>query len=261
MIPFLHKLSFITARKRSLRRLCFYRCLWLHAWLLRGGHAWLLLGEHAWLLPGGHAWLFLGEVRGCSQGGVHGCSWGGMHGCSGGHVWLLRGACMVALGGCVVALGGMHCCSSGHALLFPGGMCGCSGGGERVWDTTRYGDTINERAVSILLECILVCYSFHSISYFSFAEISCLLLLFSVRILTTFPPTPGRQSTPPSRTSFPPTTTPKQPIFVTDNNGQLVTNQFSQPVTYFQTDKPSVGPASGEEDDGLALSKGKQQLR
>ena len=52
---------------------------------------------------------------------------GGMHGCSGGtHVWLVWGACMVALGG-------------GHA-----------------WDTMRYGDTINEWAVRILLECILV---------------------------------------------------------------------------------------------------------
>ena len=25
-----------------------------------------------------------------------------------------------------------------------------------MWDTTRYGDTVNERAVRILLECILV---------------------------------------------------------------------------------------------------------
>ena len=39
----------------------------------------------------------------------------GMHGCSG------RGACMVA----------------------PGGMRGCYVGGH-AWDTTRYGDTINE---------------------------------------------------------------------------------------------------------------------
>ena len=44
--------------------------------------------------------------------------------------------------------GGMHGCSRG-------GMHGCSGGGH-AWDTTRYGDTINERAVRILLECILV---------------------------------------------------------------------------------------------------------
>ena len=28
--------------------------------------------------------------------------------------------------------------------------------GGYAWDTTRYGDTINERAVRILLECILV---------------------------------------------------------------------------------------------------------
>ena len=28
--------------------------------------------------------------------------------------------------------------------------------GGRAWDMTRYGDTINERAVRILLECILV---------------------------------------------------------------------------------------------------------
>ena len=50
------------------------------------------------------------------RGGVRGCSKGGVGGCSG----------------------------------------GCSWGGWRVWDMTRYGDTINERAVRILLECILV---------------------------------------------------------------------------------------------------------
>ena len=85
---------FITARKRSLRRLCFYRCL---SFCPQGG------------------------VRGCSGGGgacvvaLGGCAWlllGGVHGCSGGHAWLLRG--------CMVALGGMH--------GFPGGMHGFSGG-------------------------------------------------------------------------------------------------------------------------------------
>ena len=89
-------------------------------------------------------------------GGMHGCSWGGMCGCSGGcvvapggHAWLLWGACMVApRGACMVAPGE-------HAWLLLGGMHGCSGGGH-VWDTTRYGDRINERAVRILLECILV---------------------------------------------------------------------------------------------------------
>ena len=29
-------------------------------------------------------------------------------------------------------------------------------GGGHAWDTTRYRDTVNERAVRILLECILV---------------------------------------------------------------------------------------------------------
>ena len=60
---------------------------------------------------------------------------------------------MVAGGGCVVApRGGMHSCS--------GGMRGCSGGGGvhgcSQGDMMRYGDTVNERAVRILLECILV---------------------------------------------------------------------------------------------------------
>ena len=58
------------------------------------------------------------------------------------HVWLL-------LGGCAWLLPG------GRAWLLRGGMRGCSGGGN-AWDTTRYGDTVNEQAVRILLECILV---------------------------------------------------------------------------------------------------------
>ena len=87
-----------------------------------------------------------------------------------------------------------------------------------------------------------------------------ILLILSVRAQTTFPPTPGRPSTPPPPTTFPPTTTPKVPVFVTNTDGQLVTDAFGQPVTYFPT-KPPVGPAVGDEDDDLALSKGKQQLR
>ena len=50
---------------------------------------------------------------------------------------------MVAPGGG----GSMRGCSRG-------GMHGCSGGGH-AWDTMRYRDTINERVVRILLECIL----------------------------------------------------------------------------------------------------------
>ena len=105
----------------------------------------------------------------------------GLHGCSLGGVCMVapRGACVVALGGHVWLLGGgMHGCSGGACMVVPGGACmvapgghawllwrmcvvapggdmhGCSGG--HAWDTTRYGDTVNERAVRILLECILV---------------------------------------------------------------------------------------------------------
>ena len=79
-----------TARKRSLRRLCFYRCLSVHM----GGHMWLLGG--------------VGGMCGCSGGacvvthggGMRGCS-GGMNGCPRGHAWLVWG------------VGGMHGCSWG----------------------------------------------------------------------------------------------------------------------------------------------------
>ena len=86
-----------------------------------GGHAWLP-GGYAWLL-GGHAWLL---------GGMHGCQ--GVCGCWG--VCMVKGACIVK--GAYMAKGGVH------------------GEGGHVWDMMRYRDTINERAVHILLECILV---------------------------------------------------------------------------------------------------------
>ena len=76
----------------------------------------------AWL-PGGRAWLV-----------------GGMRG--------FRGVCVVAWGACVVARG----------VCIVKGACVAKGGGH-AWDMTRYGDTINERAVRILLECILVNFS------------------------------------------------------------------------------------------------------
>ena len=98
----------ITARKRSLRRLCFYRCLSVHGGACMGG-----------------VW----------QGGVHdrgACVAGGVHG-----------------RGCVVA-----------------GMCGrrsVCGEGCVWWGCAWHAcpqqilqDTVNEQAVRILLECILV---------------------------------------------------------------------------------------------------------
>ena len=176
---------FITARKRSLWRLCFYRCLsfilftggacmviwggW-HAWfylggcvilfggvgmcgfiqggmrgfirgvlgfirgvcvVLFGGHVWFYLGGmrgfiwgHAWFYLGGCAWFYSGGVRGFIQGGMRGFIRGGMHGFirGGGHAWFYSGG--------------------GHAWFFQF---------FRIqWDT------VNERAVRILLECILV---------------------------------------------------------------------------------------------------------
>ena len=110
-----------------------------------------------------------------------GCAWlrGGMHGCrrvcmvAGGHAWLLGGRVWL-LGACMV-VGGMRGCE-GHAWL-PGGMHGCRGvcmvaggmhgcrGDVHGWGVCMVArgrmrrirrDTVNERAVRILLECILV---------------------------------------------------------------------------------------------------------
>ena len=162
----MHLLIF-TARKRSLRRLCFYRCLSVHG----GGHAWLLAGGVCVVAPRGACMVAPGGVRGCSWGDMHGCSQGGMHGCSQGeHVWLLWGACVVAPGGhawllwgaCVVAPGGhAWLLPGGHAWLLLGGHAWLLLGGHawllwggHVW-FFRW-DTVNERAVRILLECILV---------------------------------------------------------------------------------------------------------
>ena len=99
---------------------------------------------------------------------VHGgmCSCRGVHSC--------QGTCVVA-GGCAWLPGGMHDCW-GHAWL-PGGMhgcqgacmvagegvCGCQGGmhGGHGGMHRIQRDTVNEWAVRILLECILVKINFH----------------------------------------------------------------------------------------------------
>ena len=115
----------ITARKRSLRRLCFYTCLsvilftgggGVHgcwgACMVAGGTCVVTRGVH---VCRGHAWL----------PGV--CAWlqGGMHGCRG--AYMVAEGCALLPGGCVVV----------------GGMCGCGGHawwqGRHAWDTTRCG--------------------------------------------------------------------------------------------------------------------------
>ena len=124
-------------------------------------------------------------VGGMHGGGVHGrsmrgsglCLAGGVHGrvaCMAvGHVW--EGVCMVGgmsgMGACVVGVcvwhrgacmvGGMH----GRGMFMVGGMCGrgCAWQGHAWWGACVrctpqqiLRDTVNERAVRILLECILV---------------------------------------------------------------------------------------------------------
>ena len=144
LVTNLFRLRFFTARKRSLGQGNIFTpvCHSVH-----GGRAWLL-----------------GGVRGCSRGvcgcsGGCGSSQGGVHGCSRGHAWLLQGGVHgCSQGACMVAPGGVRGCSQrgmhGHDCSW--GACVVAPGGGHAWDTTRYGDTINERAVRILLGCILV---------------------------------------------------------------------------------------------------------
>ena len=105
----------------------------------------------------GHVWL-----ESCILGGMHGRGhvWqGGVHGRE--HTWLGDEACMA--GGCAWQ-GGMHgrgcawqgpCIVGGHA--WQGGM---HGRGGPAWQGCMpqqiLRDMVNERAVRILLECILV---------------------------------------------------------------------------------------------------------
>ena len=131
----------ITARKRSLRRLCFYRCLSVHRGGVHGCRgAYMVARAHVWLLGGMHGFL----------GGMHGCQGvcmvaGGMRGCRGGHAWLLRGmhGCWVERvwlwGACVAARG--HAWVKGVVGMHGKGGCMTKGGhawkrGGHVWDTT-----------------------------------------------------------------------------------------------------------------------------
>ena len=89
------------------------------------------------MVAGGHVWLLRGSMHGCRGvacmvAGGHVWLQGGMHGC-GGHVWLLWGVCG-CWGVCIVV----------GVCMVVGGMC-------RIQQ-----DTVNERAVRILMECILV---------------------------------------------------------------------------------------------------------
>ena len=132
------------------------------------------------VLFGGRAWFYSGGMHGFIRGGAcvvlfGGHAWfysGGMHGfIQGGHAWFYSGVCMVLSGGhawfylggpCVVLFGGAMC-----GFIW-GGMCGFIRGGGHAWFFQFFRiqwDTVNERAVRILLECILVlqffCWKLH----------------------------------------------------------------------------------------------------
>ena len=142
-------------------------------------HWWFIVH---WLPPTtklGQGYIFTGVCDSVHRGrGMHGCR--GVCMVAGGCAWL-PGACMVA-GGCGCG-GGMHGCQGGghawlqgeHALLgghawLPGGVHGCGGhvwllgacvvaGGMCGHQGSMHGirrDTVNERAIRILLKCILI---------------------------------------------------------------------------------------------------------
>ena len=122
--------------------------------LTGGGVGGFIGGACMVFIRGGHVWFYLG--------GMHGFIWGGMHGFIRGGAWFYSGGMHVFIWGgmhvfirwaCMVLFGGA--CVSG---LIRGGMCGFIRGGH-AWFFQFFRiqwDTVNERAVRILLECILV---------------------------------------------------------------------------------------------------------
>ena len=106
-------------------------------WLLRGACMVALGGVHC--CSGGACMVALGAACVVALGGVCVVAWGGRH------AWFFPGTCVVAPGGyawffwgaCMVA-------PRGACMVFPGCM-------RRI-----RRDMVNERAVHILLECILV---------------------------------------------------------------------------------------------------------
>ena len=127
--------NLITARKQSLRRLCFYRCLSVHRGVCmaggvcgRRGHAWwkgVCMGVWAYM-AGRHAWW--------------GCAWQWRM-CGRGHAW--QGACVM---GCMCGKGAYM--AGGHT--WQGGIHGRGHAWQIPWDT------VNEQVVCFLLEWILV---------------------------------------------------------------------------------------------------------
>ena len=114
LMKWFHSCKVITARKQSLRRLCFYTCLSVNKGVcVAGGHAWwgcAAGGEHLWqgaymtggmhgrgamcsrwgaCMAGEHAWQGSMHGRGCVW---QGCVWQGCV-CGRGHAWQRGHAC------------------------------------------------------------------------------------------------------------------------------------------------------------------------
>ena len=107
----------ITARKRSLRRLCFYRCLSVHT---RGGVRGFIWGVCV-VLFGGACVVVLGRgMRGFIRGGRG----------------FIRGACVVVLGGMHGFIWGVRGFIWGACVVFLGGACVVF---SVFSDTMRYG--------------------------------------------------------------------------------------------------------------------------
>ena len=109
---------------------------------------------------GGHAWFYSGGACVVLFGGACVVLFRGCVVLFGGHAWFYLGVCVVLFGGACMVLFGGAC-----VVLFRGSMCGFIRGhawfysGGRAWFFQFFRiqwDTVNERAVRILLECILV---------------------------------------------------------------------------------------------------------
>ena len=98
-------------------------------------------GGRACMVALGGVWFFPGGMHGFSQGAYMVFPRGVCMVFPGGHAWFFWGVCVVfPRGACIVSAGGRGAC-----------MVFTRGGMRRIRQ-----DTVNERAVRILLECILV---------------------------------------------------------------------------------------------------------
>ena len=130
---------FVTARKRSLRRLCFYTCLSVHRRRVVAQHALQVVSQHALQVSSRVYPSMPCRFPGPHPGGAWGSGWG---------------VSRSTLGGGEVeesGLGGLHSHTRGDLQAHTWGGCipACTEADPPTW-------WLLLRAVRILLECILV---------------------------------------------------------------------------------------------------------